>query len=83
VIPKVAGISGEIRIHNIPPGRYRFGIKANGKTVKIKDTQKYNPTFGMSPAEPNGTASILFVADSAPILPMQQCSRRNSGLGNG
>jgi hypothetical protein len=65
VIRKVAGTSGEIRIHNIPLGRYRIAIKANGKSVKVKDTQKFNQTFGMSPAEANGSASILFVPNTA------------------
>lgn len=63
VIRKVAGISGEIRIHNIPLGRYRINIKSGGKPVKIKDTAKFNQ-FGMSPAEANGSASVLFVPDT-------------------
>ncbi|MCD9186445.1 MAG: hypothetical protein LUM44_08425 [Pyrinomonadaceae bacterium] len=65
VIRKTAGISGSFRIHNIPLGRYKISIKANGKPLKIKDTKKNDPNFGLSPTEANGEASILFVPGSA------------------
>ena len=65
VIRKTVGPSGAFRIHNIPLGRYQISIKENGKAVKLKDTQKYNPMFGMSPVEATGTANILFVPDQA------------------
>ena len=65
IIRKTLGISGAFRIHNIPLGRYRITIKANGKPLKIKDNKGYDVMFGMTPAESLGTASILFVPDSA------------------
>lgn len=65
VIRKTAGISGAFRIHNIPLGRYRISIKADGKPLKMKDTKKNNPSFGLSPTEANGEAIILFVPGSA------------------
>jgi len=65
VIRKTVGPSGAFRIHNIPLGRYQISIKENGKAVKLKDTHKYNPMFGMSPVEVIGTANILFVPDQA------------------
>jgi hypothetical protein len=65
VIRKRVGISGAFRIHNIPLGRYRMTITANGKPLKIKDDGKRDANFGMTPAEALGTASILFVPDSA------------------
>jgi hypothetical protein len=72
IIRKVAGSYGELRIHNIPLGLYRISIKADGKAVKIKDTRKYNPIFGLNPAEAIGTAAITFLpasADAAMITP--------------
>jgi hypothetical protein len=72
VIRKVAGTYGELRIHNIPLGLYRISIKANGKAVKIKDTRKYNPLFGLNPAEAIGAANIVFLpgnADASMIAP--------------
>lgn len=65
IIHKTAGISGAFRIHNIPLGRYKISIKANGKPLKMKDTKKNDPSFGLSPTEANGEASILFVPGSA------------------
>lgn len=65
IIRKTAGISGAFRIHNIPLGRYKISIKANGKTLKMKDTKKNDPNFGLSPTEATGEASILFVPGSA------------------
>jgi hypothetical protein len=66
VIRKILGLSGAFRIHNIPIGRYRIGIKANGKPLKITDNKQYiNPMFGMTPGEAIGGASILFVPDGA------------------
>lgn len=65
VIRKTLGISGAFRIHNIPLGRYHMSIKANGKPLKIKDNGKHTATFGMTPAETTGEASILFVPDEA------------------
>ena len=64
VIRKTLGMSGSFRIHNIPLGRYRISLKANGKALKIKDN-KASSIFGMSPAETTGEASILFVPGSA------------------
>lgn len=64
VIRKTAGIGGNFRIHNIPLGRYRIGIKANGRPLKINDN-KNNQMFGMKPAETRGEASILFMPGSA------------------
>lgn len=65
IIRKTLGISGAFRIHNIPLGRYGITIKDNGKPLKIKDNKGYNAMFGMTPAETTGSASILFVPDSA------------------
>ncbi|PYT01567.1 MAG: hypothetical protein DMF63_01605 [Acidobacteria bacterium] len=65
VIRKTIGVSNGFRIHNIPLGRYQITIKLNGKPVKLKDDKKYDPLFGMSPVEANGTASILFIPDQA------------------
>jgi hypothetical protein len=65
IIRKTLGISGAFRIHNIPLGRYRMTITANGKPLKIKDNKGYDAMFGMTPAEALGAASILFVPDSA------------------
>jgi hypothetical protein len=64
VVRKTAGISGAFKIHNIPLGRYRISIKANGKSLKIKDNRP-NQNFGMKPVETTGQASILFVPDTA------------------
>lgn len=65
VIRKTLGASGGFRVHNIPLGRYRISVKANSKSLKIKDNKGYNQIFGMNPAEAIGTGSILFVPDSA------------------
>jgi hypothetical protein len=72
IIRKVAGTYGELRIHNIPLGLYRISIKANSKAVKIKDTGKNNPFFGLNPAEAIGEAAITFLpgnADASMITP--------------
>jgi len=65
VIRKTVGPSDGFRIHNIPLGPYQLTIKVNGKAVKLKDNKKFNPMFGMSPAEATGTAKILFTPDDA------------------
>jgi hypothetical protein len=65
VVRKTLGMSGAFRIHNIPLGRYRINIKADGKPLKIKDNKGYNPMFGMAPAETIGGGSILFVPGEA------------------
>lgn len=65
VIRKTLGISGAFRIHNIPLGRYRISIRANGKPLKIKDNKGTGEVFGMTPVETTGEASILFIPDSA------------------
>jgi len=66
VIRKTLGMSGAFRIHNIPLGRYRITIKANGKPLKVKDNGKTaSQIFGMTPVETTGEATILFVPDSA------------------
>jgi hypothetical protein len=64
IIRTVLGMSGAFRIHNIPLGRYRISVKANGKPLLIKDTQKYDPMFGLTPVEAVGEASLLFVPDA-------------------
>jgi hypothetical protein len=64
VIRKTLGISGAFRVHNIPLGRYRITVKANGKPLKIQDTSN-NQLFGMKPTETTGEGSILFVPDQA------------------
>lgn len=65
VIRKTLGISGAFRVHNIPLGRYRISVKANGKPLSMKDSKGYDAMFGMTPVETTGEASILFVPDSA------------------
>jgi hypothetical protein len=65
VIRKTLGLSGAFRIHNIPLGRYRISVKANGKALKINDNKKYNQLFGMTPVEAIGDAGILFIPDTA------------------
>jgi hypothetical protein len=65
VVRKTLGMSGAFRIHNIPLGRYRISVKANGKALKLKDNQKTNQMFGMTPVEAIGEASILFTPDTA------------------
>ena len=65
VIKKTAGISGAFRIHNIPLGRYRLKITANGRPLKMQDDKKHAEIFGMSPGEAVGSASILFVPADA------------------
>jgi hypothetical protein len=64
VVRKTLGMAGSFRIHNIPLGRYRLKITANGKPLKITDS-KASPMFGMSPTEAIGEASILFAPASA------------------
>ncbi|NJM53156.1 MAG: carboxypeptidase regulatory-like domain-containing protein [Blastocatellia bacterium] len=65
VIRKTLGISGAFRIHNIPLGRYRIKVTANGKPLKIKDNKGSGQSFGMKPVETIGTGSILFIPDQA------------------
>lgn len=65
VIKKTLGISGAFRIHNIPLGRYRITITADGKPVKMEDDKKHPAMFGISPSEAVGSASILFVPAEA------------------
>jgi hypothetical protein len=65
IIRKTLGISGSFRIHNIPLGRYRITVRANGRPLKIADNKKYDPLFGMTPVESTGDASILFTPESA------------------
>ena len=65
VIRTTLGMSGSFRIHNIPLGRYRISVKADGKSLKIKDNKSYEPMFGMTPVEAIGEASLLFVPDTA------------------
>lgn len=65
IIRKTLGPSGGFRIHNIPLGHYRISVKANGKPLKISDTQKTAQSFGLSPSEAIGEAGILFVPDTA------------------
>lgn len=65
IIRKTAGAYGELRILNIPTGIYTISIKVNGKKVKIKDTRKNNPGFGLIPAEGIGNATVVFVPANA------------------
>ncbi len=65
VIRKTLGMSSSFRIHNIPLGRYRISVKADGKPLKIKDNKSYEPMFGMTPVEAVGEASLLFVPSAA------------------
>lgn len=65
VIRKTLSISGAFRVHNIPLGRYRISVTANGKPLKIKDNKNANQMFGMTPVEAIGAASIMFIPDQA------------------
>ena len=65
VIRQPIGFAGNVTINNIPLGRYKISAKANGKTLKLKENRKSNQTFGLSPSETTGAASILFVPNQA------------------
>lgn len=65
VIRKTAGLSGAFKIHNIPLGAYRLSIKANGKSLKMRDNKGSGQSFGMDPVETIGTGSVLFMPDQA------------------
>jgi hypothetical protein len=65
VIRKVVGPSGSFSINNIPMSRYKITVKVDGRPVKIKDSKKYNPQFGLSPVEAVGTAEVIFSPDEA------------------
>ena len=78
VIKKTAGASGGFRIHNIPLGRYRLKITANGRPLKMQDDKKHAEIFGMSPGEAVGSASILFVpAEAKPSMVTPQSGAWN------
>lgn len=65
VIRQPVGFAGNVTINNIPLGRYSITVKAGGKTLKLKETRKFNPLFGLTPGEAVGAASILFVPKEA------------------
>jgi hypothetical protein len=65
VIRQPVGFAGNVTINNIPLGRYKISAKAGGITLKIKESRKFNPLFGLSPSETTGAASILFVPNQA------------------
>lgn len=65
VIRQPVGFAGNVTINNIPLGRYKIAAKAGGKTLQLKETRKFNPSFGLSPSETTGAASILFVPNQA------------------
>jgi hypothetical protein len=72
VIHKVAAAYGELRIHNIPIGFYKIDIKANGKSLKIKNNRNYVQPFGLRPAQVIGNGSLGLVpgnADPAMMAP--------------
>jgi hypothetical protein len=60
IIRQPIGYKGNFDIHNIPLGRYRITAKTGGKPLKMKETNKFKPLFGMTPEEATGEASILF-----------------------
>jgi hypothetical protein len=65
VIRQPVGFAGNVTINNIPLGRYKISAKAGGKTLKLKENNKSNPLFGLSPGETVGAARILFVPSNA------------------
>ena len=65
VIRKVAGFQSLFRINNIPLARYKISAKVNGKSLNLKQTGVFNQTFGMTPRETNGAATVLFAPDGA------------------
>ncbi len=65
IIRKTLGSSGELRVHNLPLGRYRLTVTGNGKALRMKEPRRYQPLFGMSPVETIGPASLLFIPGSA------------------
>jgi hypothetical protein len=65
VIRQPVGFAGNVTINNIPLGRYKITAKVGGKTLKLKETRKFNPLFGLTPNETVGAASILFVPTEA------------------
>lgn len=67
IVRQPVGFVGNLTIQNIPitGGRYKITIKCNGKPLKFKENRKFNPQFGLSPAETVGTGSILFIPSEA------------------
>jgi hypothetical protein len=66
IIRQPVGFVGNLTINNIPiTGHYKITIKCSGKPLKIQETRKFNPQFGMNPAETIGTGSILFIPGEA------------------
>jgi hypothetical protein len=65
VIRQPVGFAGNVTINNIPLGRYKISAKASGKTLKLKENNKFNTPFGLRPSETVGEASILFVPNQA------------------
>jgi hypothetical protein len=65
IIRQPIGFKGNLNIHNIPLGRYKISAKTGGKALKMKQNRKFNPLFGLMPAETTGEASLLFIPGSA------------------
>ena len=65
IVRQPIGFKGNFSIHNIPLGRYRISAKTGGKALKMKENRKFNPLFGLLPAETTGEASLLFIPGSA------------------
>jgi len=73
-IRKTIGASGGFRVHNIPLGRYRLSVYANGKELKIADVENSGQPFGLTPAVAIGEAGITFApetANAATVAPQQ------------
>ena len=65
VIRQPVGFAGNVTINNIPLGHYKITAMVGGKRLKLKETRKFNPLFGLTPNEAVGAASILFVPTEA------------------
>lgn len=65
VVRKIAGFQSGFKINNLPIGRYQINAKLNGKSLKMTLNSPRGTVFGMTPAETNGTADVLFAPDGA------------------
>lgn len=65
IIRQPIGFKGNLNIHNIPLGRYKISAKTGGRALKMKQNRKFNPLFGLMPAETTGAASLLFIPGGA------------------
>jgi hypothetical protein len=65
VIHKKAGFQGLFRINNIPLGRYKISAKINGKSLNLKQGGIVDQSFGLSPRETRGEATLTFAPDTA------------------